>query len=96
MFRRELRNARTIIWNGPLGLVEMPAFQKGTLGLVRAIVQSRGRSIVGGGDTIAWLEERGLLKRFDYVSTGGGAMLAYLAGEKLPGLEALRGGKLRN
>ncbi|OHA09977.1 MAG: phosphoglycerate kinase [Candidatus Sungbacteria bacterium RIFCSPLOWO2_01_FULL_60_25] len=96
LFRRELRNARTIIWNGPLGLVEMPAFQKGTLGLVRAIGQSRGRSIVGGGDTIAWLEERGLLKRFDYVSTGGGAMLAYLAGEKLPGLEALRGGKLRN
>ena len=94
-FRRELRGARTIIWNGPLGLVEMPTFQKGTLGLVRAIGRSRARSIVGGGDTIAWLERRGLLKHFDYLSTGGGAMLAYLAGEKLPGLEALKGGKFR-
>ena len=90
LFGRELAQSRTIIWNGPLGIVEMPAFRKGTLGLVRAIGRSRGRSIVGGGDTIAWLEGRGLLKHFDYVSTGGGAMLAYLAGEKLPGLEALK------
>ncbi|RJQ37348.1 phosphoglycerate kinase [Candidatus Parcubacteria bacterium] len=90
LFAKEIGGAKTIIWNGPLGMTEIAAFRAGTLAVAKAIARSRGRSTVGGGDTIAWLEAEGLAKKFNYVSTGGGAMLAYLAGEKLPALEALK------
>ena len=90
LFGKEIARAKTIVWNGPLGMTEIAAFRAGTLAVAKLIARSNGRSTVGGGDTIAWLETEGLAKKFSYVSTGGGAMLAYLAGEKLPGLEALR------
>ena len=81
--------AKTIIWNGPLGLFENPVFAKGTNEIAQAIVASSAFKIIGGGDTISAVDKIGLLEKFDFVSTGGGAMLAFLAGDKLPGIEAL-------
>jgi len=82
--------AKFIIWNGPLGLFENPVFAKGTNEIAQAIVASSARKVIGGGDTISAVDKIGLLDKFDFVSTGGGAMLAFLAGDKLPGLEALK------
>ncbi len=90
MYRKLIANARTIVWNGPLGLVEEPPFRGSTRALVRSLLRSHAKVIIGGGDTVAFLESIGALKKFRHVSTGGGAMLAYLGGERLPGLEALR------
>lgn len=84
-----IKGARMIIWNGPMGLFEDERFSKGTNEIARAIVASEGFKIIGGGDTIAAVDKLGLLNKFDFVSTGGGAMLAFLAGERLPGLEVL-------
>ena len=81
--------AKTIIWNGPLGLFENPVFAKGTNEIAQAIVNSSAFKVIGGGDTISAVDKIHLLDKFDFVSTGGGAMLAFLAGDKLPGLEAL-------
>lgn len=93
-FARFLRPARSIVWNGPLGLVEVKPYQQGTAMIARTLArQHRAQVLVGGGDTIAFLNRIDLLKKFKHVSTGGGAMLAYLAGEKLPGLEAIKKSK---
>ncbi len=81
--------AKLIVWNGPLGLFENPIFAKGTNEIAQAIVNSSAFKIIGGGDTISAVDTIGLLDKFDFVSTGGGAMLAFLADVKLPGLEAL-------
>ncbi|HXK41101.1 MAG TPA: phosphoglycerate kinase [Candidatus Paceibacterota bacterium] len=81
--------ASVVIWNGPMGLFENPSFAMGTNQLAKAIVDSNAYKIMGGGDTISAVDKLGLMGKFDFVSTGGGAMLAFLAGEKLPGLEAL-------
>lgn len=90
LIRRSLRSSRTIVWNGPLGLAEEQEFARGTLSVARMLDRHRGFVLIGGGDTISFLDRVGLRKHFRYISTGGGAMLAYLAGEKLPGLEVLR------
>ncbi len=84
-----IASAKIVIWNGPLGLFENPVFAKGTNEVASAIVASSAMSVIGGGDTISAVDKIGLLEKFKFVSTGGGAMLAFLAGEKLPGLEAL-------
>lgn len=89
-FRGVLRRACTIVWNGPLGIAEFEAFSSGTRALADVLARSRARVIVGGGDTAAFLARERMIKKFKYVSTGGGAMLAYLSGEKLPAIEALR------
>ncbi|MCC6934643.1 MAG: phosphoglycerate kinase [Candidatus Yanofskybacteria bacterium] len=81
--------ASTIVWNGPLGEFEDPRFSAGTEAVARAIAASGAWTLVGGGDTIAAVARLNLLDRFGVVSTGGGAMLAFLAGEQLPGLQAL-------
>src|SRR3989338_8015691 len=81
--------ASVVIWNGPMGLFENPSFAMGTNQLAKAIVDSNAYKIMGGVDTISAVDKLGLMCKFDFVSTGGGAMLAFLAGEKLPGLEAL-------
>ena len=78
-----------VIWNGPLGKTEVPEFARSSKRVAQAIVDSRTFSIAGGGDTIAFLEKEGLIDKFNYVSTGGGAMLQFLSGKKLPGLTAL-------
>lgn len=92
-YRSILRDARTIFWNGPVGLVERKPYARGTQRLAAALARSRATTIAGGGDTVAYLERRNLTQRFTYLSTGGGAMLAFLAGEKLPALEALQRSK---
>jgi|SRR3989344_1231364 len=81
--------AKMIIWNGPMGLFENKAFARGTQVVAETIVNSGARSIIGGGDTIAAVSPLGLLEKFSFVSTGGSAMLVFLAGQKMPGLEAL-------
>lgn len=84
-----LKTAKFVLWNGPLGLYEK-GFTEGTERLARAIAASRARSVIGGGDTIAAVAKIGMLDRFGFVSTGGGAMLEFLAKGTLPGIEALR------
>jgi phosphoglycerate kinase len=91
-FSREISKARTIVWNGPLGMFEKPAFSQGTLGIARAVAaatKAGATSIVGGGDSVAAVEEAGVASQISHISTGGGASLEFLAGEKLPGVEAL-------
>lgn len=86
---RTVGEARLIVWNGPLGFYE-EGFTAGTRELLSLIAGSRATSIIGGGDTVALVDEMGMLDRFSFVSTGGGAMLDYLANETLPGIEALK------
>lgn len=88
LFLKKARDAETIIWNGPLGYT--PKFSRGTSKFAKGLKRARGLKIVGGGDTVAILRKHRLLGVFDYVSTGGGAMLEFLAGKKLPGIEALK------
>jgi phosphoglycerate kinase len=88
-FLQVLQAAKTIVWNGPLGKIEDEAYQKGTELLAAGIVKIPGFTIVGGGDTIGFLKKKNLLKQFSFASTGGGAMLEFLAGEHLPGLVVL-------
>ena len=89
-FASYIRAARTVVWNGPMGLAEIPAFAAGTKVLSSAVARSRAFSVVGGGDTIAALRRLKILSAFSHVSTGGGAMLEFLAGEKLSALELLK------
>ena len=84
-----IATARTIIWNGPLGNVEKSAYAAGSEAIARAIIQSKALCAVGGGDTVDFLTKNDLLKKFGFASTGGGAMLAFLAGKELPALTAL-------
>jgi phosphoglycerate kinase len=91
-FRELLAPARTILWNGPMGLFEIPEFSHGTDGVARAVAElTRGGavSIIGGGDTAAAIEAAGLTNRMTHVSTGGGASLEFLEGRTLPGVAAL-------
>jgi phosphoglycerate kinase len=88
-FAGEARGARLALWNGPMGVFEMKPFAEGTLAVARALAESDGISIVGGGDSVAAITQMGLAERIDHVSTGGGASLEFLAGEKLPGVECL-------
>ncbi len=88
LFIRHIEHARTVVWNGPMGLFE-EGFETGTRAIARAIVESRAESIAGGGETAQFLEKEGLLSSFSFVSAGGGAMLEFLAGKTLPGIAAL-------
>src|SRR5579863_4593425 len=91
-FSQEISKARTIVWNGPLGMFEKPAFAQGTLAMARAVAAATvagAVSIVGGGDSVAAVEQSGVADKISHISTGGGASLEFLAGEKLPGVEAL-------
>ncbi len=89
-FTRYITEAKTILWNGPLGFFEDPRFRVGSEEIARAIAASSAVTFVGGGETVALIHELGLSEQFDFISTGGGAMIAYLSGEKLPGIEALK------
>jgi phosphoglycerate kinase len=90
LYRDRLRKARSVFWNGPMGLFENPAFAEGTLAVARAAADCPGFSVVGGGDSVAAVKQANLASRFDHVSTGGGASLEYLEGRPLPGVEALK------
>ncbi|MEK7137966.1 MAG: phosphoglycerate kinase [Patescibacteria group bacterium] len=87
-----IEKAKTIIWNGPMGFVEKKPFDRGTLAITKAIVKNkRCFSVTGGGETVEFLKKHRLDKGFSFISTGGGAMLDFLAGKTLPGLKALEG-----
>ena len=91
-FSAEIAKAKTIVWNGPMGVFEMPAFAKGTLEIAKAVAAATtagATSIVGGGDSVAAVHQCGLADKISHISTGGGASLEFLAGRKLPGVEAL-------
>jgi 3-phosphoglycerate kinase len=91
-FSNALRDARTIIWNGPMGVFEEPPFDQGTIGIARAVAEAAERGavvVVGGGDSVAAVSKAGVADRITHISTGGGATLEFLAGEELPGVSAL-------
>ncbi|MEK7537140.1 MAG: phosphoglycerate kinase [Patescibacteria group bacterium] len=88
-FSEIIKKSKTVIFNGPLGLAEVEAFSAGTKIVLDSIIRSGAFSVIGGGDTLALVEKLNLTDSFGFVSTGGGAMLEFLAGNKLPGLEAL-------
>jgi phosphoglycerate kinase len=92
LFQKEISTARTILWNGPVGMFEKPVFAQGTLAIARTVAAASAAgatSIVGGGDSVAAVEQSGVASQITHISTGGGASLEFLAGEKLPGVEAL-------
>jgi len=92
LYTAEIAKAKTIVWNGPMGVFEMPAFAKGTLEVARAVAAATtggAISIVGGGDSVAAVHQSGLAGKISHISTGGGASLEFLAGRRLPGVEAL-------
>ena len=91
-FSSEIAKAKLIVWNGPMGVFEMPQFSKGTLGVAEAVAGATTRgatSIIGGGDSVAAVHQAGVAPKISHISTGGGASLEFLAGRKLPGVEAL-------
>jgi phosphoglycerate kinase len=84
-----ISSARTIFWNGPMGVAEKPQFSGGTREIARAVAASSGYSVVGGGDSVAAVEQLGFASQIDHISTGGGASLEYVEGRALPGIEAI-------
>ena len=91
LYAEEARRAKTIFWNGPMGVFEIDAFAKGTEAVARAVAESKARSIVGGGDSLAAVAKVGVADRIGHLSTGGGASLEYVQGLQLPGVVALEG-----
>lgn len=93
-FSEVIKNSKTILWNGPMGVFEMEKFSKGTTAIAKAIAEATSKgafSLIGGGDSVAAINKNGLADKVSYVSTGGGAMLEYMEGKKLPGIVAVRG-----
>ncbi|MEO8590311.1 MAG: phosphoglycerate kinase [Flavobacteriales bacterium] len=93
-FREAVLRSKTLLWNGPMGVFEMKPFQQGTIAIAEAVAEATDKgafSLVGGGDSVAAVNQFGLADRISYVSTGGGAMLEYLEGKVLPGIAAVQG-----
>ncbi|MFN7453871.1 MAG: phosphoglycerate kinase, partial [Pseudobdellovibrionaceae bacterium] len=90
LYRTALKEAKTVFWNGPMGVFENPAFSKGTFAVAETLAGLDSLRIVGGGDSAAAAEASGHAAQMSHISTGGGASLEYLQGDRLPGLEVLR------
>jgi phosphoglycerate kinase len=91
LFERHIADARTIFWNGPMGVFEIDAFARGTEGVAKAVADSGATSVVGGGDSVAAVNKLGLEDEMSHISTGGGASLEYVEGKELPGVAVLPG-----
>jgi phosphoglycerate kinase len=94
LYTSVIENSKTILWNGPMGVFEMETFSKGTTAIAKAIAMATAKgaySLIGGGDSVAAINKNNLADKVSYVSTGGGAMLEYMEGKKLPGIVAIRG-----
>lgn len=87
LYENILKSAKIVMWNGPMGLIENPIFEKGTKMLVKILSEVRAETVVGGGETVEMIRKMKLEDKFDFISTGGGAMLEFLEGKKLPGLK---------
>ena len=90
LFKEKIKKAKTVFWAGPLGKIEEPKFQKGSKEIAQAIIESGAFSVVGGGETVEFINKIGLTEKFNHLSTGGGAMLDFLADGKLVGIKALK------
>jgi phosphoglycerate kinase len=90
-FGQRIQAAKTIFWNGPMGVFERPPFANGTTEIARAVAESDAFSVIGGGDSVAAVEAAGLAGKISHNTTGGGASLEFVQGRTLPGIEALRG-----
>ena len=91
-FTEVILKSKTILWNGPMGVFEMKPFANGTMAIANAVAEATSKgafSLVGGGDSVAAVNQMGLAKKVSYVSTGGGAMLEFLEGKELPGIAAM-------
>lgn len=86
LYRKIIKKSKTIVWNGPMGVIETPFFAKGSEELARILAKSRAYTIIGGGESVQVVRSLGLQKKFNFISTGGGAMLEFLEGRQLPGL----------
>jgi phosphoglycerate kinase len=89
-FTESLSGAKLIVWNGPMGVFELPPFDEGTSAIARAVAASGATTIVGGGDSIAAVRQAGVADKISHISTGGGASLEFLEGKTLPGVAALQ------
>jgi len=89
LFSAEIAKGKTIIWNGPVGVFEIPEFAQGTMAIAKAVAASKGFSLIGGGDSISAVKKSGVANQIDHISTGGGASLEFLAGQELPGVAIL-------
>ena len=89
LYSQAIAGAKTVIWNGPMGVFEMPPFDKGTVALAKAVAASGAVSVVGGGDSEKAIKNAGVAGKISHISTGGGASLEFLAGIELPGVKAL-------